>query len=124
LDSFAHVNNAVFLNYLEHARWEMIKLIGAKNNKTTLAEAFGDGVLPVIRRVEIDYLSELKFGDSFDVVLWPTKVSESTFVMAGDIVVTDSLNKKSIGKTAYLFLFPKCVCACACACEFFSFFRL
>mmetsp|Transcript_12517 Transcript_12517/g.21116 ORF Transcript_12517/g.21116 Transcript_12517/m.21116 type:complete len:171 (+) Transcript_12517:2733-3245(+) len=99
LDSFAHVNNAVFLNYLEHARWEMIKQVSNITGKQSLA-AFGDSVLPVIRRVEIDYLHELKLGDSFDVTLNPTKVSNSTFVISGDITITDSKNPKAIGKLA------------------------
>ncbi len=28
LDSFGHVNNSVYLNYLEQARWEIIKKLG------------------------------------------------------------------------------------------------
>jgi YbgC/YbaW family acyl-CoA thioester hydrolase len=28
LDSYGHVNNAVYLQYLEHARWEMIREMG------------------------------------------------------------------------------------------------
>lgn len=28
LDSFGHVNNAVYLNYLEQARWEIVQKLG------------------------------------------------------------------------------------------------
>lgn len=53
LDSFGHVNHAVFLNYLEAGRFEALRAGGL--SRATIA-ARGWGVYVV--RVEIDYLKE------------------------------------------------------------------
>lgn len=50
LDAYGHVNNAVYLNYCEYARWCLLEDAGVgadyfKNNN----------VFPVIARAEIDY---------------------------------------------------------------------
>jgi acyl-CoA thioester hydrolase len=54
------VNNAVYLNYFEHARHE---LLGRKGIR------FGDlskrGISLVVTRVEVDYKASLRSGDSF-----------------------------------------------------------
>jgi acyl-CoA thioester hydrolase len=54
------VNNAVYLNYLEHARHELLESKGLK---------FGDlskrGISLVVTRVEIDYKGSLVSGDRF-----------------------------------------------------------
>ncbi|MBI3542597.1 MAG: acyl-CoA thioesterase [Deltaproteobacteria bacterium] len=50
LDGYGHVNHAVYLNYAEHARWQMIEEAagGADYFKR-------HGVAPVIVRAEVDY---------------------------------------------------------------------
>lgn len=59
LDSFGHVNHAVYLNYFEHARFETLRAGGF--SPETLAER-GEGVHVV--RIEVDYRRELRLGDS------------------------------------------------------------
>ncbi len=54
------VNNAVYQNYLEHARHEYLKSIGID-----FATLVTEGVNLVVTRVEIDYKLSLKSGDSF-----------------------------------------------------------
>jgi acyl-CoA thioester hydrolase len=49
-DSFGHVNNAVYLNYLECGRMDVLEAGGY-----TLAALKAQGVLIVVRRIEIDY---------------------------------------------------------------------
>ena len=57
LDSYNHVNNAVFLNYFEHARWEYFRESG-------LYEILKkDGNLPVVTDVQIRYQREIKLFD-------------------------------------------------------------
>jgi acyl-CoA thioester hydrolase len=58
LDSFSHVNHAVFLNYLEYARFEALRSGGL--SREAMAER-GWGVYVV--RVEIDYLKEARMDD-------------------------------------------------------------
>lgn len=58
LDSFGHVNNAVYLNYLEAARWYGFKQINAMDLLSEL------GLFPVIIETNIKYLQELKLFDS------------------------------------------------------------
>jgi len=52
MDAFDHVNHSVYLTYLEECR-------------DRLVEAFGDGAIDrfVIRRLEVDYMSQLRQAD-------------------------------------------------------------
>ncbi len=68
-DSYGHVNNAVYLNYLEFAR--MFALL---EKGFTLEKMKSSGFLVVIRRIEIDYISPLYTGQE---VLIKTFTSES-----------------------------------------------
>ncbi|GAK55535.1 hypothetical protein U27_02369 [Candidatus Vecturithrix granuli] len=54
------VNNAVYLNYLEHCRHEFAKHLGL--NVVALAR---QGINLVVIRVEMDYKSPLRSGDHF-----------------------------------------------------------
>ena len=54
------VNNAVYLNYLEHARHEYLKNVGL--DFAALHEADCD---LVVTRLEVDYKGQLRSGDRF-----------------------------------------------------------
>ncbi len=54
------VNNAVYLNYLEHTRHEFAKHLGL--DIVALAK---QGVILVVVRAELDYKHSLRSGDSF-----------------------------------------------------------
>ena len=56
------VNNAVYQNYLEHARHEFLKLHGL--DFAVLAKA---GINLVVVRAELDYKSSLTSGDKFTI---------------------------------------------------------
>ncbi|MFQ5582873.1 MAG: acyl-CoA thioesterase [Calditrichia bacterium] len=58
LDSYGHVNNAVYLNYLELARMEVLEAKGL-----TLDGLKRDGYLLLISRVEIEYKYPAFAGD-------------------------------------------------------------
>lgn len=64
------VNNAVYQNYLEHARHEYLKEIGID-----FAALAAEGVNLVVTRVEIDYKLSLTSGDSFVVEVRPERIS-------------------------------------------------
>lgn len=54
------VNNAVYQNYLEHARHEYLKTLGID-----FAALTAQGINLVVTRVEIDYKTSLTSGDAF-----------------------------------------------------------
>lgn len=57
LDSYNHINNAVYLNYFEHARWEffrqldLYKILSEQDN------------LPVVADIHIRYQREIRLFD-------------------------------------------------------------
>ncbi|GLW33278.1 thioesterase [Actinoplanes regularis] len=62
LDIQGHVNQAVYIQYGEHSRWECFHAAGI--NANVLVEA---GVGPVVLETTIRYLKELRDGDEVDV---------------------------------------------------------
>lgn len=60
------VNNAVYQNYLEHARHEFLKARGLD-----FAQLTADGIIVVVVRAEIDYRASLRSGDRFEVSVEP-----------------------------------------------------
>lgn len=57
LDSYGHVNNAVYINYTEQARWEILKNAG-------LLDLFlSENLLLVVTETNIRYMRELKLFD-------------------------------------------------------------
>lgn len=58
LDAEGIVNNANYLHYLEHTRHEFCKYVGF-----TFTQMREKGIDPVLRKVEIEYLSPLRSGD-------------------------------------------------------------
>lgn len=68
LDSQGIVNNSVYLNYLEHARHLFLRDAGQDFNQWQK-----EGIDPVVRRIELDYVRSLKGGDRFDVETYVEK---------------------------------------------------
>lgn len=62
LDIQGHLNQAVYLQYAEHARWEFLRAAGVTADKL---QASRSG--PVVLETTIRYLSELRAGDEVDV---------------------------------------------------------
>ena len=65
LDSEGIVNNAIYLHYLEHTRHAFVKQEGIPFGSLT-----SDGLVPVVRRMEIDYHMPLRSGDVMLSRLW------------------------------------------------------
>ena len=74
------VNNAVYQNYLEHARHEFLKSVGI--DFAALAQA---GVNLVVVRVELDYRAPLRPGDRFVVTTRLERESRLRFAFLQDI---------------------------------------
>ncbi|WP_433826647.1 acyl-CoA thioesterase [Actinoplanes sp. CA-015351] len=62
LDLQGHVNQAVYLQYGEHARWQCFLAAGLSPEVLV-----GAGVGPVVLETTIRYLKELRAGDEVDV---------------------------------------------------------
>lgn len=62
LDSFGHVNNSVYLNYLEEARSEFLRQMGLSFN-----DFAAHAVQLVIVEVHIKYLASARYGDQITV---------------------------------------------------------
>jgi acyl-CoA thioester hydrolase len=65
LDSEGIVNNAIYLHYLEHTRHAFVKREGIPFGSLTR-----EGLVPVVRRMEIDYRLSLHSGDVMLSRLW------------------------------------------------------
>jgi acyl-CoA thioester hydrolase len=74
------VNNAVYQNYLEHARHVFLKKQGID-----FAELERRGITLVVIRIEMDFLYPLTSGDKFFVGLNPERVSRLRFGFQQDI---------------------------------------
>ena len=84
IDSFGHVNHAVFLHYLEHARFEALEAAGF--SWPVLAER--DWRIFVVR-IEVDYIAEAKQGDRLLVRTWAAGFRRTTMTLAQEIVRAD-----------------------------------
>jgi YbgC/YbaW family acyl-CoA thioester hydrolase len=60
LDSYGHINNAIYLNYFEHARWEFFR-------ELNLYDVLKENNLPVVTDIHIRYQREVRLFDEFTV---------------------------------------------------------
>jgi acyl-CoA thioester hydrolase len=85
-DSYSHVNNANYLNYLEYARWEVLRDIGFDYEKAVKA---GFGIY--IARVEIDYKKPALMDELLTIKTWPVKKGAVSGIFAQEIYRDDDL---------------------------------
>ncbi len=67
-DSYGHVNNANYLNYLEFARWDFLKFIGF-DYKAMIKAGYG----VYVARIEIDYKKSAFPDDELVIRSWAIK---------------------------------------------------
>ena len=94
LDSYNHVNNSVYLNYFEHARWEYFREVGL--------EAFlksGDH-LPVVIDVHIRYQREIRIFDELEVESFCSE--EKPFLVFRQRIINRTLQLTSARATTKL----------------------
>jgi YbgC/YbaW family acyl-CoA thioester hydrolase len=84
IDSFGHVNHAVFLHYLEHARFEALEAAGF--SWPVLSER--DWHIYVVR-IEVDYLDQARRGQRLRVRTWAEGFRRTTMTLAQEIVRDD-----------------------------------
>ncbi|MDQ1355085.1 MAG: acyl-CoA thioester hydrolase [Acidobacteriota bacterium] len=81
LDSFGHVNNAVFLNYLEKARCDFMTLKGLHFD-----DFFKWHRYPLVARAALEYKHPAKAGDKLLIKGWITKHTATSFTMQYEIL--------------------------------------
>jgi len=79
-DMQGHVNNAVYLNYLEHCRHEFIKELGLD-----FSELVRRGISLVVIRAEVDYKYSLCSGERFLVGVSLERISPLRYRFIQDI---------------------------------------
>lgn len=84
LDTQGHLNQAVYLQYAEHARWELLREAGVPQEKL-----LATGVGPVALEVTVKYASELRGGDKVRVTCAFVYGSGKTFRIAQQIIKED-----------------------------------
>ncbi|GHG88149.1 acyl-CoA thioesterase [Streptomyces lanatus] len=83
-DTQGHVNQSVYINYAEHARWSLLQAAGI--SQTGL---MGQGVGPVALETTIRYKRELLAGDEIDVTCAFDWSDGRTFTVRQTISKTD-----------------------------------
>ena len=67
LDSYNHVNNAVYQNYLEHARMDFLNKIGFR-----YTDCYNAGYILPITHIDIRYKAMAVLGDTLYIESYPT----------------------------------------------------
>jgi acyl-CoA thioester hydrolase len=78
-DSLGHVNNAVYLTYLEEARVQLRERLGLAWTEMILA------------RCEIDFRDQVSVGEEVEVTMWPTRVGNKSFDLSYELKVGERL---------------------------------
>lgn len=73
MDENAHVNNAVYLNYLEQAAIDAAASVGFD-----MPQLFELGGLFVVRQHDIEYLRPARYGDALDIATWIGEVDHGS----------------------------------------------
>jgi acyl-CoA thioester hydrolase len=87
LDSEGIVNNAIYLHYLEHTRHAFVTQEGIPFGSLTR-----EGLIPVVRRMTIDYHTPLRSGDVMLSRLWLERKGPR-FIFYQDVFKKDSGEK-------------------------------
>ena len=84
LDSFGHLNHAVFLNFFEQARFDALEACG-----WPIQRVLDRGWAVYVVRIEVDYLAEVMWGDELQVETWVDEVRKSSMTLAQTAVKSD-----------------------------------
>jgi len=76
IDVLQHMNNLVYIKYLEKARLEWYEQIG-ESFQTILDQGYGT----VVRNLNISYMKEARLGDKLQIKTTPFSIGNSSFVM-------------------------------------------
>src|SRR5215211_4010264 len=83
LDAMSHVNNAVFLTYIESARVAFLQHLGAA---ATLEE-----MSIIVARIEIDFREPVGFGDEVEIAVHASRFGDKSFDLDYELRVGDKV---------------------------------
>jgi len=99
LDQLGHVNNVVYVDYLQEARVDMLRAHGRG------PEALAEGL--VVVRHEVTYLKPLTFDFSpVSIECWVTDITAATFTMAYEVFREDGEGERTVYVRATTVLTP------------------
>ena len=89
LDPMGHVNNAVYLTWIENARIEFLRRLGAFDQPDTTEMAM------ILARAEVDFRAPLAFGDEVAIGVRTARLGTKSFdleyrLASGDRVVAEA----------------------------------
>jgi len=94
-DPLGHVNNAVYLTYLEQARFTLWRAQLGFTARSA-ADAGPRGVGFILARVEIDFVSQARYGEDLEVRLDLGRVGRASF--AYEYVITNVVTERVVAK--------------------------
>lgn len=83
-DPLGHVNHAVYLTYLEQARFSLWRRLWGFNGETARTAAGGVGL--ILARAECDYRIPATYGDTLEVSLALASIGRTSFTYEYEIV--------------------------------------
>jgi acyl-CoA thioester hydrolase len=83
LDAMGHVNNAVFLTYIESARVAFLQHLGAAATVQDMSI--------IVARIEIDFRVPVGFGDEVDISVRTSRFGGKSFDLDYDLRVGDTV---------------------------------
>jgi YbgC/YbaW family acyl-CoA thioester hydrolase len=99
LDSFGHVNNAVFLNYLEKARCDFMTLRGLQ-----LKDFFDWRRYPVVRKARLEYKRPALAGDKLHIKGRISHHTHTSFTLQYEIINQSTGHLVLTGETSHVFV--------------------
>ena len=85
LDPYGHLNNAVYVNWLEHGRLSYLRDRG--HTYTSVPETFGVHV--VVVRTDLSYKAQVRLGDRLSVTTRLARIGRTSFTFSQEIVFAD-----------------------------------
>jgi acyl-CoA thioester hydrolase len=79
MDAYGHINNVVYLRYLEEARVDLMFRIGAREAGADFAAGC------VVARHEIDYLRPMAHGEAVTIETWVVKTTAAAVTLAYEV---------------------------------------
>lgn len=83
LDALGHVNNAVFLTYIESARFAYLRHLGAA---ATLED-----MNIIVARIEIDFRAPVRFGEEVEVSVRVSRFGDKSFDLEHELRVGETV---------------------------------
>ena len=102
LDSFGHLNNAVCVKYMQEAA------IQASCDAGYPLQWYEDrGVAWVVRRLEIRYYLQVRYGDELEVITWISECGRSTCIREYDVRRTADRERVARGRALWVYIDSK-----------------